>query len=85
MTRIPKSTIYAAIIVSCSFVTAVGIVKADESDEKLWKKLDITQDGWLDGTELKGGWSAFAIVTGSLSISTSRRSDRKAPSWVKSL
>ena len=59
MTHIPKSTIYAAIIVSCSFVTAAVTVKADESDEKLWKKLDITQDGWLDGTELKGGWSAF--------------------------
>lgn len=28
-------------------------------DEALWKRLDITEDGWLDGKELDGGWKRF--------------------------
>ena len=28
-------------------------------DEALWKRLDTTEDGWLDGKELEGGWLKF--------------------------
>lgn len=28
-------------------------------DEQIWKKLDITGDGWLDGNELNGGWQRY--------------------------
>ena len=32
---------------------------AQTEDEALWKNLDVTEDGWLDGTELNGGWVKF--------------------------
>lgn len=28
-------------------------------DDELWKRLDITEDGWLDGKELEGGWKKY--------------------------
>src|SRR5688500_18164748 len=31
-------------------------VAATADDDALWKRLDITEDGWLDGKELDGGW-----------------------------
>jgi hypothetical protein len=43
-------------------LTVIGLselVRADSDDEALWKQLDITQDGWLDGKELEGGWIRF--------------------------
>ena len=42
--------------------TLIGLsefVGADMDDDTLWKRLDITQDGWLDGKELEGGWIRF--------------------------
>lgn len=42
--------------------TLIGLsdfVGADTDDDTLWKRLDITQDGWLDGKELEGGWIRF--------------------------
>lgn len=35
------------------------LVRADSHDDALWKRLDVTQDGWLDGNELEGGWIRF--------------------------
>lgn len=43
-------------------LTVIGLsalVRADSDDDALWKRLDITQDGWLDGKELEGGWIRF--------------------------
>lgn len=34
-------------------------VQGSPADEALWQKLDITEDGWLDGNELNGGWIRF--------------------------
>ncbi len=45
-----------------SLLTVVGmseLVRADSDDDVLWRRLDITQDGWLDGKELEGGWIRF--------------------------
>jgi len=35
------------------------LVRADTDDDTLWMRLDTTQDGWLDGKELEGGWIRF--------------------------
>ena len=40
------------------------IARADSDDDALWKRLDITQDGWLDGKELGGdGSDSTQMVT----------------------
>ncbi len=38
--------------------SGVACVQAAD-DEALWKQLDITEDGWLDGKELDGGWKKY--------------------------
>src|SRR5688572_19111410 len=37
----------------------VPLPKGTPEDEALWTKLDVTEDGWLDGNELNGGWAKF--------------------------
>ncbi|MBC8012079.1 MAG: hypothetical protein H7067_18500 [Burkholderiales bacterium] len=41
-------------------VACASVASAQPADdEKLWKQLDLTEDGWLDGKELDGGWKKY--------------------------
>jgi hypothetical protein len=38
---------------------AAPSARVSAEDQALWKRLDLTEDGWLDGKELEGGWKKY--------------------------
>ncbi len=52
-------TTSCAVLFLLPCILQIGAIQAQDNDEALWKKLDITEDGWLDGKELEGGWLRF--------------------------
>lgn len=54
------------VLTTATLAVTTNMARSDEAaptgspeDKALWQKLDITQDGWLDGKELDGGWDKF--------------------------
>jgi len=49
----------ALLALGLSFAGQSGVHAENADDETLWKQLDITEDGWLSGKELDGGWAKY--------------------------
>src|SRR5688572_7865184 len=57
ITAQPCRAVTLLLVSALVFAGQVWVQAAD--DEALWKQLDITEDGWLDGKELDGGWKKY--------------------------
>ena len=53
------STVCTALILATSGTTHANIAQTTADDEKRFKRADITEDGWLSGTELQSGWLKY--------------------------